>query len=274
MAMVVGMDVTEDCAAGIATRRADRLAALGTMTAGIAHEINNPLGTILVASHVLEQLIAECEQTAASEEALENVGHIVEAANRCAAIVRRVLTFARGQADAREPRQLEELIQSAVRLTGSLLDERGISVHIESPPQPVHTRANATEVQQVLVNLLHNAAAAGAMNIRIAAAVEPGERAVATIGRPHESADESAGADPPQQVLVCIEDDGQGMSPEQISRATEPFYSSRHDCGGTGLGLSICRSILEDHGGRLELESTVVRGTIARFTLPLCEPPD
>ncbi|MCC5828239.1 MAG: PAS domain S-box protein [Phycisphaeraceae bacterium] len=240
------VDVTDSRLAELATRRGERLVALGTFTAGVAHEINNPLGTILLHADLIEDEVA---RLAAGPTVAESLGEIKQAATRCAGIVKRVLEFSRPKTTTLESCQLSEVMEFVVKMTSHLAGNSGVELCIEEPERPPPVRANRAEIEQVLINLVHNAIQARSSRIVLRGELTP-ER---------------------DRVTVCIDDDGEGMTEHQVKRVTDPFYTTRLGEGGTGLGLSICERILRDHGSQLLIQSVPDLGTSMRFSLPICE---
>jgi len=221
-------------------RRGERLASLGTFAAGVAHELNNPLGSILLA---VDAARASSTDGDAVARALDD---IADDAQRAARIVRSVLRFAREEPTERSLLDLRGCIERAVDLARPYCRERGVALELRSATGALEVLANATEIGQLVQNLVRNAAEA----------CEPGGHVrVAT-----ELAEE--------EVLVIVTDAGRGMMPAEIERAFDPFYTTRSREGGSGLGLSICHGIVEAHDGRVEIESEPGCGTRVRVRLP------
>ncbi|MEN8183735.1 MAG: MASE1 domain-containing protein [Myxococcota bacterium] len=220
--------------------RSERLASLGTFAAGMAHEINNPLGAILLAAHIAQDDPTNRDQVAT---ALED---IVEETERSARVVRSVLQFAKAEATELTRLDLREPMRSATDHVRQLGIHRGIDIRLELPTEELPVRGNAVELEQALDNLLRNGVEASpdASCVRISARGEGGE------------------------LLVVVRDEGRGMTPEEKARAFEPFYTTRGRHGGTGLGMSICHGIVEAHQGSIVLESGEGDGTVVTLTLP------
>lgn len=239
----VHVDVTARKRMEAVVRRGERLASLGTFAAGVAHELNNPLGTILLAA---ETARASSHDRESVDRALDE---IADDAQRAARIVRSVLRFAKEEPTERTLLDLRESLRRAADLTRSYCRERGVGLEVWFAPRPLEVLANATEIVQMVQNLVRNAAEA----------CGPG-------GSVRLEADGDG-----KQVVVSVADDGRGMTPGEIEHAFDPFYTTRSREGGSGLGLSICHGIAEAHDGRIELESAPGRGTCVRVRLPAIE---
>ncbi|MBN1478044.1 hypothetical protein JXA47_14910 [Candidatus Sumerlaeota bacterium] len=234
---------------------ADRLQTLGTLAAGMAHEIRNPLGIIRVTAETLREEIAS--SPAADPERDMLCQDILEEVDRVHGLVGRFLEFS--QPDGRmqaEPADVADVVDHAVRLSRKATRGRvSIEVQMESGVEGLRTPLPAASLQQVLFNLLRNAQEAteetgNADPIHVRVSVAPDSRA----------------------ALIEIRDRGVGMNPSQLRRAGEPFVTTKE--GGTGLGLSISKNLLASVQGRLDIVSQPGDGTRVTVTLPLVRPPD
>lgn len=229
----------------------DRLQAMGTLTAGIAHEIRNPLGIIRA---LAEGLRGDFEASDPRSEMLDDITSEVERLNR---LVNQYLQFARP--DAMEPGELAfppETIRSLVPLlTKDSHDAPPILVEVADHVPSV--RMNATALKQVLLNVLINAreATAGSQPILVRCAPLRGE------GTRGGWRARGSGA-----VEIVVTDRGAGIAPRDLRRVFDPFYTTR--AHGTGLGLAICRQLVQECGGTIDLESQLGRGTTVRIVLP------
>ena len=246
---IFSLDLTEQKQAEqeIETQRealyqSEKLNALGSLLAGVAHELNNPLAVVLTQASLLRD--------EARDSAIERRGErIYAAAERCARIVRSFLAIARQKPSTREPLDLEALIRSALELTGYGLKASGVDVSIDSSVRSTKVLGDADHLTQVFMNLLVNA--------QHALEETAGERRVRI------SANEEA-----QHVAVRLADNGPGIAPEVASRIFEPFFTTKPQELGTGIGLSVCRGIVDAHGGTLQAEATPGGGATFVVRLP------
>jgi signal transduction histidine kinase len=221
-------------------RRSERLASLGTFAAGLAHEINNPLGAILLAAHTAR---ADMDDPDSLSRALED---IIGETERSADIVRSVLKFSRAEVAELSDLDLRGPLSRACDHTRQLASPKAVRITLDPLEELLLVRGNAVELEQVFSNLLRNA---------IEASHPGGQVRVQTCS--------ASGS-----VRVSIQDHGRGMTQEQQARAFEPFYTTRGDEGGTGLGLSLCHGIVTAHGGALHIESQPSETTTVMVELP------
>ncbi len=235
-------DVTEKQRMAVQIAHLDRLVSLGTLSAGIAHEINNPLTFILGNAEHLRELIADGKEPPA-----EVVDDIVDGAERIATIVRDLKVFARAEVSA-TPRGFEPraAIELAVKLAGSTT--RSLATIVTSIESTRLVKAVESRLVQILVNLLINAAQS-----------MPGNRTDGTITI--RSWDQGDG------VGISVADTGIGMSPEVVARVFDPFFTTKAHVG-TGLGLSVCYGLISGMGGQIALSSIENEGTTASLWLP------
>jgi signal transduction histidine kinase len=222
--------------------QAGKLAAVGQLVAGVAHEINNPLAVVMGQA----QLIALHATDAAVVERSEQ---ILRAATRAAGIVRELQTFARPQPTQHAPVQMSDVVDRVLALRRQTLEVSGIRVERHVAPAVPSVQADALQLEQVVLNLLLNAEQA-VLDSRGSACITLG---VATRG---------------DRVRVSISDTGPGIADDVMPRIFEPFFTTRPVGRGTGLGLSISYRIVEAHGGRLWAESEPGRGATLIMELP------
>jgi two-component system NtrC family sensor kinase len=215
-------------------RRSERLASIGTLAAGIAHQINNPLGGILLAARFAQD---SGDDPAALGMALADV---VSNTQRCGGIVRSLLRFAREDVLEKGPADLNAIVQSAA---GRLSDcGAEVTLHLSDALPPLFL--NDIAIGEVIVNLLQNAIDAGAAHI------------VLETRATRDSA------------LLSVCDDGRGVAPQDLQRVFDPFFTQQTG-KGAGLGLSIAHSLVADHGGTIDLTSEEGSGTTVTVNLPI-----
>lgn len=226
--------------------QAARLAGVGELAASIAHELNNPLGTV---SLRLEQVLGKTPADDPRRRSLEIVALEVE---RMAGLVGNLLQFSRAGRDQISTVDIAEEVAKTVELVGHHFRNRGIRVEPEFMPGVPNIHADRQQLRQVFLNLFTNAADA----------MPDGGRLVPHI-RPGRTADSRPG------VVFELTDTGAGIPSHLLGRVFDPFFTTKDEEKGTGLGLAICRRIVEQHLGTLEIESEVGRGTTVRMTLPV-----
>jgi two-component system NtrC family sensor kinase len=233
----------------------ERLSAVGELVAGVAHELNNPLTTVLGFATLLQET--------GGNEVQESVGMIVDGALRARRIVQNLLGFARQREAVFEPVQLNDLVRQSLYLREDAIRDSGVEmVSLCDPSLPI-TSADGMAIQQVLLNLLSNAVQA----------LEhwDGERRVTiTTGVLPLDANQGGATLPILQITVA--DTGPGISPNLRLRIFEPFFTTKSSDMGTGLGLSICANIARRHGGQLRLIDSPT-GAWFRLELPAREVP-
>jgi two-component system NtrC family sensor kinase len=224
-------------------RQSERLASIGTLAAGIAHEINNPTGAILLAAKNALSVAGEANALHTMRRFLHQ---IVEEAQRCGQIVKGVLQFARKEQTDKWPNDLTALVRRAVELTRQHADDHGVTIRQEQADDLPLVVMNPIEMEQVVINLLRNAIEAGDGTGHVTIRTERTDRA----------------------VRIIVHDDGSGITEDQKRHLFDPFYTTRQQQGGTGLGLSITHGIVTDHGGTIAVDSNPGCGTTVTVELP------
>ncbi len=224
--------------------QARKIAALGTFTAGIAHELNNPINNIqLTAETYLEEYGGQLDA-----DAREMMRDILSQAERASDIVRNLLDFSRTERPAFSSIDAMEIVRSTVALVKNQIMLAGIKLDLELMEPLPRVRGNLRNLQQVFMNLLLNAIQAmpdgGAITIAVA-------------------------VHSPDLVRFDIGDTGVGIKPEVLDHIFEPFYTTKSVGRGTGLGLAVTYSIVKRHGGRIEARSELGKGTIFSVYLPI-----
>jgi PAS domain S-box-containing protein len=234
-----------------------KLASLGELSAGVAHEINNPLNGIINFAQLLKD-----EPVARTEFEQQIIAGIIEEGGRIAEIVRGLLAFARNDESNLRHVHLAETINTSIALFGRQLEKDGVRVEIDLAPDLPPVRADASRLRQVVVNMISNAH--HALKARGAGA-EKIFRITARRG------EQNAGSAPRPVVSIEFYDNGVGIRREDLPKVFDPFYTTRRDAGGTGLGLSISFGIIRDHGGTITVASEEGRYTRFRVELPAVE---
>jgi signal transduction histidine kinase len=232
-----------------AARRAEKLAALGTLAAGLAHELNNPIG--IICSRI-EVLLLEAETTGLPEAIRNDLKVLHRNAGRVARIAQGLLSFSRHTPGTYAAVQLNDVVRETLLLAERQVTRTGVSltVDVEDPLPPIRGDGNALE--QVLLNLITNAGAA----------VEAGGE-ISIVTRRH--------PDRPGFVQLIVTDTGCGIPPDILPRIFDPFFSTKPS--GTGLGLSVSDGIVREHGGTIDVESTPGQRTRFTLTLPVLDRP-
>jgi two-component system NtrC family sensor kinase len=233
-------DVTERRHLEANLAQSEKLAAVGQLAAGVAHEINNPLTAVIANAQLMQRSLPP------DSEMQESVELILIAGSRAAQVVRNLLDFARKEQYRFDRTDINETIRKTLELVQHEVLSRSIVVKFDPDPELPRVMASGDHLQGVWLNLVLNAF--DALNGM------PGEIWVSTRRHDHE-------------VQVVIEDTGKGIPPEIISRIFEPFFTTKLPGQGTGLGLSVCHQIIKQHGGQILAESEIGHGT--RFTICL-----
>ncbi|PYM39593.1 MAG: hypothetical protein DME17_00695 [Candidatus Rokuibacteriota bacterium] len=230
-------------------RQTEKLAAMGAVLAGVAHELSNPLSVVTVQVELLRQAIGNGPLAVRAEK-------IARAAERCVRIVRNFLALVRRHPPERDEVRLNEVIREAVELLGYSLRVDDVEVRLDLAPDLPVLWADPHQLHQVVVNLITNAH--HAMRER------PLARRL-TLTTRHDL--------PGERLRFDVTDTGRGVPPELYTRIFEPFFTTKAPGHGTGLGLPLCRGIIEAHGGTIQMESRPEHGTVFRIELPLAAPP-
>jgi PAS domain S-box-containing protein len=223
--------------------QSERLAAMGQMIGGFAHELNNPLTSILGMTELLQE-------GDVSEGARKQLTVLHQQARRAAEIVQNLQYFARPPAPGRSQVNLNELVQRTVQMQAYPLRKNNITVDFLPEPTIPAVMADPNQLMQVFLNLLLNADQA------IRESREKGTIRV-RIGRK------------PDSVWIVFQDDGPGIAPENQAHIFDPFFTTKRPGRGTGLGLSICKTVLREHGGNIEAANAPEGGAIFTITLPV-----
>lgn len=228
--------------------QSERLAAMGQMIGGFAHELNNPLTSILGLSEMLQE-------SEASEQARKHLGMMHAQARKAAEIVQNLMFFSRPPAPGKSRVDVNELVQRTLHLHAYSLRKSNVTVDFAADTSLPSVVGEANQLMQVFLHLIQNAEQAirevrekGTLRIRMAR----GEK----------------------NIFVSFQDDGPGIPPETLPNIFDPFYTTKRPGRGTGLGLSICKAVLKEHGGNVEASSIPGSGAVFTVTLPVDSSPE
>jgi PAS domain S-box-containing protein len=260
-AVIVFRDITEQRNQERQLEIADRLTSLGTMAAGVAHEINNPLAVVLGNAELVMEYLVDSAQLGRPpvngpeahemerEEAIDAQRQVLSAVSRITRIVSDLKAFSRTEPTRDSSVDVRNAIEWAVRSTAHEIRNRArLSTELKEVPR---VDADETRLGQVLINLLINAAQA----------IAPGNVSANLISI-------ATGSDAEGHVIIRVSDTGPGIPPELMRRIFEPFFTTKPVGVGTGLGLSICHGIVKSMGGTLAVESRLGEGTTFTLALP------
>jgi two-component system NtrC family sensor kinase len=241
-AILFEQDVTDKKRMEMILAQSEKLAAVGQLAAGIAHEINNPLTVILANAQLLQRDLAD------DNEAQESVDLILRASSRAQHAVRNLLNFARKEQIEFIPIDINTTIRNSLDMVKHELISRGAELLFEPEEELPPIKASADHLQGVWLNIILNALDA----------TEAGKGRIRVMT--HNQGNE---------VRVIITDNGHGIPPENLKRIFEPFYTTKDPGRGTGLGLSVCHRIIKQHGGRILVDSKMGQGTTFLIIFPV-----
>jgi PAS domain S-box-containing protein len=227
--------------------QSERLAAMGQMIGGFAHELNNPLTSIMGVAELLQ----EGEQ---AENRRKQLVMLQQQARRAADIVQNLMYFSRPPAPGKGPINLSELVQRTLHLHAYSLRKNNITVDFLPEPSLPVVKGDSHQLMQIFLNLILNA--------------EQAMREARDLGTLRIRLEKN-----PKSVAVTFQDDGPGIAADVLPNIFDPFYTTKRPGRGTGLGLSICKAILREHGGEIEASSGPGGGAVFRVTLPAPDSP-
>ncbi len=239
-AIEISRDITNDINSQKAMMRQEKLASIGRLSAGVAHEINNPLTTILTTAMLIQ------EEIDPEDPNFKEMETITKEALRCRKIVTSLLDFARQLEPSKKENKINEIIEESVILTKKQAAFKDITLALELKDNIPTVFVDKGQIQQALINLIMNA---------IEATHEDGEIKVASDYNTEN-----------KNIEICISDTGEGISTEDMDRVFDPFFTTKEK--GTGLGLAITHGIIEQHNGTIEVESKLGKGTTFKILLP------
>jgi len=224
--------------------QSEKLAAVGQLTAGIVHDVKNPLAVIKGLAEILQ------EEDNLNAFTREQLGLIRDNASRANNIVSDLLKFARQSTPELALRDLRETVEASLRLTEYLARRGRVTTRVELPETPVLATYDAQQIEQVLINLIQNAIQAMPGGGELALRVTPGEG----------------------EAVLTVSDTGTGIAPENLRRIFDPFFTTKPEGEGTGLGLSVSYGIIARHHGEITVDSALGRGTTFTIRLPVAPP--
>jgi PAS domain S-box-containing protein len=247
-ALGIVRDVTDEKRLTEQLVQQEKLAAVGQLVSGVAHELNNPLASVMAFAQLLLAMPEDAPQDRRAIDAIH------QEAKRAAKIVSNLLTFARQHQPERTLTDLNRVVDDTLELRRYALRVAQIELETKLDPSLPITWADPFQLQQVVLNLLTNA--------EHALTSWPGERRIVVSTSRHR-----------EQLILTVSDTGPGIAAEHLSRIFNPFFTTKPVGEGTGLGLSISDGIIREHGGRIRVESTPGRGAQLSIELPYVEPP-
>ena len=227
---------------------ANKLASIGRLAAGVAHEINNPLAIINEKSGLIKDIFLFSDTYAKDEKLIGLVDSIHSSVARCGAITKQLLSFARHMDFSFQPVNLKKVISEVIGFLGKEAEYRNIKITINVSEEIPPFESDRGKLQQIFLNLVNNS---------FAAMTDGGNLDITAVLQKN------------QHIRVTVIDTGCGISEKDLKKIFEPFFSTRTKVGGTGLGLSITYSLVQEIGGTIDVTSTVNVGTQFVITLPL-----
>jgi len=245
LALAINQMILELEKRGAVLVQSHKMRAVGTLTAGVAHELNNPLNNITITAHMLLEDYEDLQD----EERKDMISDVVSEAGRSKKIISNLLDFARESSSQLEPLKLDHLLEETIRLASNQIKLSGIKIEFQSTENLPRIHGDIQQLEQVFLNLILNAIDASSKGGRIQVLVLP--------------------ADEPNYLAVKVIDFGTGI-PEQILLSIfDPFFTTKTKGKGTGLGLSVSQGIVAKHGGRIRVSSAEGAGTTFTVTLPV-----
>ncbi len=230
----------------------DRLASLGQLAASVAHEINNPISGVLNLSMLLERIMKEGKVPPGREEECKKyLARISQETSRVGRIVCDLLAFSRRSKPQRSAADLNQVVRTTVSLVGHKLKLNETQVDLQLAPDLPPVKCDSSQIQQVILNLVLNAAEA--THARQGSTVSVRTRR----------------SDDGQQVELLVQDNGEGIAPENLRKIFDPFFTTKPEGKGVGLGLAVVYGIIQAHDGDIDVKSQMGQGTVFTVSLPL-----
>ncbi|KXK01443.1 MAG: multi-sensor signal transduction histidine kinase [Acidobacteria bacterium OLB17] len=250
--ITVGEDITVRVDAMNAVSRAEKLAAVGRLAAGVVHEINNPLATVAACAEALEKRVEEGDfgSDLAAEDLREYLGLIKSETFRCKTITTGLLDFSRVRTGTREEMDVVDIVRSAANLISHQKRGNAIEITVEAGAEIARISGDGGQIQQAVIALATNAIDAMPNGGKLKFCVRQD----------------------PRRVIIEVSDTGIGIPTEDLPRIFEPFFTTKEVGKGTGLGLAVCYGIVSEHSGRISVRSSPSKGTTFTISLPLQAP--
>jgi signal transduction histidine kinase len=223
----------------------EKLTNIGQIAAGMAHELNTPLGSIILSTDLVR------EQSTNAESVIEEVSKIRAQADHCSKVVKQLLSYVRKDEGFKAVQDLNVVVGKVVELVGAEARKRQIAIEIQATLENAEILGNENQIEQLFFNLLSNAFQA----------IDHNGSIVIQIGRDALL----------KQVTVSVTDNGSGILEDHLDKIFDPFFTTKAGKEGTGLGLALCRKIMIEHGGRVTVESRVDQGTTFELYFPTVE---
>ena len=224
----------------------EKMVGVGQLAAGIAHELNTPLGTIIGYAQMLREDLSQQPGTSAN---LADVDEIIEQGGRCRDLVKNLLNFSRRPTIAKSNADINDIIRKVLSLVQHDFEMKNVRVHMDLDSRLPRTKVNENEIAQVVLNLANNAADS---------MPEGGDLYVSTSNNEEF-----------ERIRIDVHDTGCGIKESDRNRVFEPFFTTKEVGKGTGLGLSISYKIVENHMGSIEFDTVTGKGTTFRVYLPV-----
>jgi len=247
LAIAINEMIKEIANREVALVQTHKMKAIGTLTAGVAHELNNPMNNTMLTAHMLMEDYA----TLGDKERLEMIGDIIDETVRAKGIVSNLLDFAREGESSVELMDLKQLLQDTIRLAENQVRMAGIRITMEANDNLPKISGDRDKLRQVFLNLILNAVDAS-----------PKGSVIQVIAQSHKDAD---------HVAIKVIDHGSGIPEEALPSIFDPFFTTKTKGKGTGLGLSVSQGIVAKHGGAIFVSSKVGRGTVFTVVLPVIQ---
>lgn len=247
--ITVGEDITVRVEAMNAVNRAEKLAAVGRLAAGVVHEINNPLATVAACAESLEQRVTDGDfgDGAAADDLREYLGLIKSETFRCKTITTGLLDFSRVRTGEREEMDVADIVRSAANLISHQKRGNSIDIVVQAAEDIDTIQGDGGQIQQAVIALATNAIDAMPNGGKLKFCVRQD----------------------PRRVIIEVSDTGIGIPTEDLPRIFEPFFTTKEVGKGTGLGLAVCYGIVSEHSGRIGVRSSLGKGTTFTISLPL-----